>query len=130
MADQRVAALVDAARAARARAYAPHSGFAVGAAIRAGDRIYVGVNVENASLPLSMCAERNAVAAMVAAGDRAFDAIAIVTDAPTPTPPCGGCRQVLWTFGPGSVVLSATLGGLRAEWPLADLLPAPFESPA
>jgi cytidine deaminase len=64
---------------------------------------------------------------MVAAGERVLDAIAIVTDAATPTPPCGGCRQVLWEFGPSALVVSATLGGQRAAWALEDLLPAPFE---
>jgi cytidine deaminase len=99
----------------------------VGAAVLAGDRSFAGVNVENGSFPVSMCAERNAVAAMVAAGERVLDAIAIVTDAATPTPPCGGCRQVLWDFGPSALVVSATLDGKRAAWALEDLLPAPFE---
>jgi cytidine deaminase len=74
-----------------------------------------------------VCAERNAVAAMVAAGERGLDAIAIVTGAETPTPPCGGCRQVLWEFGPSALVVAATLDGQRAAWALEDLLPAPFE---
>jgi len=127
MADARLDALVAAARDARPRAHAPYSGFAVGAAALSADRIFVGVNVENASSPMSMCAERNAVAAMVATGERALDAIAIVTDAEEPTPPCGACRQVLWEFGPSSLVVSETLRGIRIIWALEDLLPAPFE---
>jgi cytidine deaminase len=122
--------LIEAARDVREHAYAPYSRFRVGAAVLAGDRSFAGVNVENGSFPVSMCAERNAVAAMVAAGERVLDAIAIVTDAATPTPPCGGCRQVLWEFGPSALVVSATVDGQRAAWALEDLLPAPFEREA
>ena len=61
----------------------------------AGDAIVTGVNVENASYPLSVCAERNAIAKAVAAGTTDIRAVAVVSDADTPTPPCGGCRQVL-----------------------------------
>jgi cytidine deaminase len=130
MDDPRIAALIEAARDVREHAYAPYSRFRVGAAVLAGDRSFAGVNVENGSFPVSMCAERNAVAAMVAAGERVLDAIAIVTDAATPTPPCGGCRQVLWEFGPSALVVSATVDGQRAAWALEDLLPAPFEREA
>jgi cytidine deaminase len=127
MDDPRIAALIEAARGIREHAHAPYSGFRVGAAVLAGDRTFTGVNVEIGSFPLSVCAERNAVAAMVAAGERALDAIAIVTGAETPTPPCGGCRQVLWELGPSALVVAATLDGQRAAWALEDLLPAPFE---
>jgi cytidine deaminase len=118
--------LVEAARAVREQAYAPYSGFAVGAALLAEGRVFAGVNVENASYPISVCAERNAVAAMVAAGGRRVDAVAVVTDGATPTPPCGGCRQCLWEFGTEAVVLAVTLTGERARWPLAELLPHAF----
>jgi cytidine deaminase len=118
--------LVEAARAVREQAYAPYSGFAVGAALLAEGRVFTGVNVENASYPISVCAERNAVAAMVAAGVRRIDAVAVVTDGAMPTPPCGGCRQCLWEFGPEAVVLAVTLKGERARWPLAELLPHAF----
>ena len=118
--------LVEAARAVREQAYAPYSGFAVGAALLAEGRVFTGVNVENASYPISVCAERNAVAAMVAAGGRRVDAVAVVTDGAAPTPPCGGCRQCLWEFGPEAVVLAVTLKGERARWPLAELLPHAF----
>jgi len=127
MADARLDALVEAAREARTRAYAPYSGFAVGAAALAVDRIFTGGNLENASYPVSVCAERNAVAAMLDGGARRLDAIAVVTDAVTPTPPCGACRQVLWEFGPEALVVSETLGGDRLVWALEDLFPAPFE---
>jgi len=104
------AALVADATAALAQAYAPYSRFPVGAALRArSGRVYRGANVENASLGLSICAERSAVFVAVAAGERAFEAIAIVSKAPEATPPCGACRQVLLEFGADDlVVLLAT----------------------
>ena len=119
-------ALVEAARAVRVHAYAPYSGFQVGSAVLSGDRVFTGVNVENASFPIGVCAERNAVAEMVAAGERRIDAVAVVTDADAPTPPCGGCRQSLWEFGPDAVVLAHTLRGGRERWTLAHLLPSAF----
>lgn len=102
--------LVAEATSALAQAYAPYSRFPVGAALRTpAGRVYRGANVENASLGLSMCAERNAVFSAVAAGERAFEAIAIVSKAPEPTPPCGACRQVLLEFGADELtVLLAT----------------------
>lgn len=126
--DAQIDELVAAAREARDHAYAPYSDFHVGAAILAGRRVFTGVNVENASYPLSVCAERNASAAAVMAGVTAFDAVAVVTDDTEPTPPCGGCRQVLHEFGPRMLVVSEVEGGRRAEWGLAELLPAAFDS--
>jgi cytidine deaminase len=121
--------LVAAARDIRDRAYAPYSGFHVGAALLAGDEIFPAVNVENASYPVSVCAERNAVAMAVAAG-AASDAraVAVVTDADDPTPPCGGCRQVLYEFGgPGFAVIAESADGSRRRfWSLAQLLPDAF----
>jgi cytidine deaminase len=98
----------------------------VGAAVLAGGRIFTGVNVENASYPLGMCAERNAVGAAVTAGEKKIDCVAVVTDAARPTPPCGGCRQVLWEFGPESLVVSETTSGERVAWALEDLIPDAF----
>jgi cytidine deaminase len=120
--------LVQAARDIRAIAYAPYSGFHVGAALLAGDRILTAVNVENASYPLSVCAERNAVATAVAAGTTDVRAVAVVTDAETPTPPCGGCRQVLFEFGgPGMAVIAENAdGSVRTYWSLDELLPHAF----
>ena len=118
--------LIAAATEARLRAYAPYSRFAVGAAVLAGGRIYSGANVENASYGLSNCAERAAVFAAVGAGERRIEAVAVVTDTPAPTPPCGACRQVLNEFGPGMTVLSATLAGAVTRTNLSDLLPASF----
>jgi cytidine deaminase len=114
------------ARAARERAYAPYSRFQVGAAILAGGRLFTGENIENASYPVSVCAERNAVARMIDAGERTIDLVAVVTAADQPTPPCGACRQVLWEFGREALVVAETTGGIRAMWALEDLLPHAF----
>ncbi|MGZ5213188.1 MAG: cytidine deaminase [Actinomycetota bacterium] len=120
--------LVEAARDARERFYAPYSGFAVGAAILAGGKTFVGVNIENASYPLSVCAERNAVGAMIVGGERRIDAVAIVAGGDDgPTSPCGGCRQVLAEFAADNVpVVSEHVKGERIRWTLGELLPAAF----
>lgn len=119
--------LVEAAAAVRERAYAPYSGFRVGAALRtASGMVVLGVNVENASYPVGCCAERSAVCAAVTAGEREFQAIAIVTDAEQPAAPCGLCRQNLCEFGLDlEVVLASERGGLWHA-PLRDLLPRAF----
>jgi cytidine deaminase len=119
--------LVEAARQARERAYAPYSGFLVGAAVLADDgRIFQGVNVENASYPQSICAERTAVVRAVAEGARRLVAVGVVASNEEPTWPCGGCRQVLHEFGPDMVVISEGLSGQRAERRLPQLLPDSF----
>ena len=124
--DEQLEALVIAAREARVNAYAPYSNFAVGAALLAGGRIFTGVNIENASYPVSVCAERNAVAAAVTAGERAIDAVAVIADAFVITPPCGACRQVLHEFGPAMLVVCAQMNGASMEWTLQELLPHAF----
>lgn len=119
--------LLAAARAVREHAHAPYSGFGVGAALRArSGEAYMGANVENASLGLSICAERSAVFAAVAAGEREFDTVAIVAGDAEPAAPCGACRQVLAEFNPSLRVLLATPGGEPVEYSLAELLAHPF----
>lgn len=121
------AMLRERATAAMENAYAPYSGFRVGAALLGSDgSVSVGCNVENASYPAGMCAERAAVEAAVVRGVRNFTAIAIATEAESPTPPCGICRQVLMEFAPDLVVLSATRSGAEARWSMPDLLPKAF----
>jgi cytidine deaminase len=115
--------LVAAAWAARDRAYAPYSRFAVGAALLAEDgRVFTGCNVENLSFGLTICAERAAVFAAVAAGVRRFLAVAVVADTTEPVSPCGACRQVLVEFG-DLAVRSVTRAGVVFEARLFDLLP-------
>lgn len=119
-------ALETQAWAVREQAYCPHSGFAVGAALEAEDgRVFVGCNVENASFGLTVCAERNAVAAAVAAGARQFRRIVIVAGADPPVTPCGACRQVLLEFAPGLVVEGVGPKG-RRRWTMTELLPGGF----
>ncbi|HOC44238.1 MAG TPA: cytidine deaminase [Thermoanaerobaculales bacterium] len=119
--------LVAAATAARDHAYAPYSQFRVGAALLLPDRrLSSGCNVENASFGLSVCAERNAVAAAVAAGARRFQALAVVTDSVPPASPCGACRQVLSEFGDFPVIL-ANPAGERVVTSVSQLLPHAFD---
>ncbi len=117
-------ALLAAAREARERAYAPYSHFAVGAALRTrSGRVFCGCNVENLSFGLTVCAERAAVFAAVAAGEKEFEAIAVVADSVQPVTPCGACRQVLAEFSADLQICSANLQGDRYESTIAELLP-------
>ncbi len=119
-----------AARAVQARAYAPYSGFRVGAALRtASGEIFTGANVENASYGLTVCAERTAVMAAALAGHRDVRAICVVTDIAPPASPCGMCRQTLLEFAPDPAavrVIALGAGGSRAEWTVAQLIPYGF----
>lgn len=121
--------LAEAAAAAQ-DAHAPYSHFRVGAALLTGDgKMIRGCNVENASYGLTICAERVAVFAAVAAGHREFEAIAIVADGKAPPYPCGACRQVLTEFcSPGFPVLVARMADLDAveTLTLGELLPKAF----
>ena len=118
--------LIRAAEEVRSRAHAPYSGFTVGAAVRAAGHVYTGVNVESASYPVGLCAERVAAAAAVTAGRSSIDAIAIVGGSDRPAPPCGACRQLLSELGPDMHVVSVASNGSRKEWMLSELLPDPF----
>jgi cytidine deaminase len=118
--------LIDLANEARRRAYAPYSKYRVGTALRTkSGRIFIGVNIENAAYPTSMCAERTAVFKAVSEGERDFEVIAVVTD--NGGSPCGGCRQVLAEFGLDTVVLIADgKGQLVKQTSVGELLPEAF----
>jgi len=115
------------AKAARKHAYAPYSGFQVGAALEAKNgKIFTGCNVENASYGLACCAERTALFKAVSEGVKSFKRIAIVADTPSPCPPCGICRQALHEFSPEMEVILANLKGKSESIRLSDLLPRAF----
>lgn len=120
--------LFAAARAARAHAYAPYSGFAVGAAVRgASGRIFSGCNVENAAYPAGTCAEAGAIAAAVAAGERRIVEALVAADSEEPVTPCGVCRQRLREFAADDCdVHSAGPTAIVATFRLGELLPHSF----
>lgn len=120
--------LFEAAAAARQKAYAPYSGFAVGAAIRAASgAIFSGTNVENAAYPVGTCAEAGALAAMIAAGERQIAEILVLAESPEPVMPCGACRQRIAEFAlPDAKLHSADPTGVRESIAFANLLPRPF----
>lgn len=122
--------LLEEAVKAREKAYAPYSGYKVGAALQVENgSIFTGTNVENASIGLSMCAERVAVFNAVAAGYRSFKALALVAEGLGPAVPCGACRQVLGEFSPRlTIVMGSTSGDYRVAT-LDTLLPSPFYLP-
>ncbi len=125
-----VDSLVAAARAVREHAFAPASNFRVGAAVLTkSGKVFVGCNVENASFGLTICAERAAVCAMVAAGEREIVAVAVATGTDRPTSPCGACRQVLFEFAPRRGSMQVVLAGTRPKARLRsldELLPDEF----
>lgn len=120
---------IDAARAASERAYAPYSGFRVGAAIvTVGGVLYDGCNVENASYGLSICAERGAVMKMISSAppeDRRIRLVAVTSPNTAPCFPCGACRQVLREFGCEEVVV-LDAGGSPRRYPFEEMLPNSF----
>lgn len=113
------------------RAHAPYSGFHVGAAIVMADgEVFGGCNVESASYGLTLCAERSGLSAAIAArgslGPSSVAFVVIATEADTPTPPCGACRQWLAEFAPKATVLSVARDGKERRWPVKELLPDAF----
>ena len=122
-------ALISAAKQARENAHAPFSDFRVGAAVRANSgRTYTGCNIENASYGLTCCAERVAIFKALSEGERGFEAIAVVTETDTLTPPCGACRQIIWEFCGDVPVILANLKGKIERESSGNLLPRPFDS--
>lgn len=122
--------LIAAARTAREAAYVPYSGFKVGAALLTKDgRVFHGCNIENASFSLSVCAERAAFFAAIAAGCKPgdFAALAVIGDTEEPISPCGACRQVIAELGsPGLAVVLANMEGEIRETTAKELLPDAF----
>lgn len=118
--------LIAAARAVREKAHAPYSQFKVGAAVLGADGgVFAGCNVENSSYGLSVCAERNAVAAAVAGGEKSVVAVVVATQSAEPSPPCGTCRQVLSEFGDPLIVL-VNNEGHEERLHLNEIFPRPF----
>ncbi len=123
--------LLDIAKQARALSYSPYSHFAVGAALECADgSVFCGANIENASFPLSMCAERNAIYHALMRGKKKEDfvSLAIVADTDEPCSPCGACRQVLWELFPLDAPIY--LGNLKNETKYVtakELLPFAFK---
>ena len=121
--------LINAARAVRENAYAPYSGFKVGAAILAeGGNIYAGCNVENASYGLTICAERNAMGALIAGGEKRPVSIAIVAKDGVTCPPCGACRQVLMEFNPDLEIILESGDNGYEFFKLSEILPLSFST--
>ena len=123
-----VDALFAEASAAKSRAYAPYSRFAVGAAIATpSGRIFRGANVENAAYPVGTCAEAGAIAAMVEGGEQAIAAILVIGDGELLVTPCGGCRQRIREFArPDTPIHIADATGVRASFTLEAILPHSF----
>ncbi|MEI6043825.1 MAG: cytidine deaminase [Chloroflexota bacterium] len=119
--------LVEGARIAREWAYAPYSNFKVGAALKTkSGKIFYGVNVENVSYGLTICAERSAAVTAVTAGEREWEEIAIVADTEKPITPCGACRQFLAEFNPALKVVVANTTKVHFTCTLTELLPYAF----
>ena len=119
--------LISEAKKARENAVAPFSKYKVGAAlITKGGKVYRGCNVENSTYGLTVCAERVALLTALAAGDREFTAIAVVTQSDEPGTPCGPCRQLMWEYCGDIDVTIANLAGKRIDYKLSTLFPHPF----
>jgi cytidine deaminase len=122
--------LMTEAKKARERAYVPYSNFPVGAALLTADgKVYYGCNIENASYPMTNCAERTAMFKAISEGDTAFTALAVVGDTEGPISPCGACRQVIAEFcAPDMPVYLTNLNGAVQETTVSELLPGAFST--
>jgi cytidine deaminase len=124
---EEIAKLIEAARQVREKAYAPYSGFKVGAALLADDgHVYQGCTVENAAYSLTNCAERTALFQAVSKGSRKFKAIVIFADTEEYCSPCGACRQVIFEFGQDIMVIQANKHGKYVISSIKELLPSGF----
>jgi cytidine deaminase len=123
-----VEALFDAAKAVQAKAYAPYSGFKVGAAIMTpGGKVFTGCNVENAAYPVGSCAEAGAISAMIAGGSSRIAQIVVMGEGEHLVTPCGGCRQRIREFAsPDTPIHIAGPEGIRKSFTLDELLPFSF----
>jgi cytidine deaminase len=121
--------LISLALQAREFAYAPYSGFKVGALVESREgRIFTGCNIENSSYGLSICAERVALGKAISEGVRSFTRLAVIADAHSPIPPCGACRQmILELCGHDLLVIMSNLQGQIVTRSIEELLPAPFD---
>lgn len=127
--EDRTNELIEAARAARERAFARYSDFKVGAALETAEgKIYTGCNIESASYGLTVCGERVAIWKAVSEGDAKFVGLAVVVDTEELTPPCGACRQIIWEFCGDIPVTLANLEGKTETIQMKDLLPRAFDS--
>ena len=121
--------LIESAKQARDRAFAPYSNFKVGAAVQTkSGKIFTGCNVESASYGLTVCAERVAIWKAVSEGETEFEQIAVVADTEELTPPCGACRQIIWEFCGDVPVTFANLKGRTETVPMKKLLPKAFDT--
>ena len=121
--------LIAGATDARTRALCQYSGFAVGAAIEDSEgKVWTGCNIENSTFGLTVCAERVATWKALSEGIREFRAVAVVTGASEPTPPCGACRQILWEFCGNAELILANLSGKQESLFLKDIFPRPFDA--
>ena len=126
--NQKLQKLVDSARAAQKKAYAPYSRFKVGAAVLTkSGKIFSGANVENASYGLSICAERVAVSQAVSSGDKEILVVAVFSSSTQPASPCGACRQFIAEFGNEIMVVMANAKGRKFTKIISQLLPDKFQ---
>jgi len=126
--DINIKRLIEEAEEARKQAYAPYSNFSVGCAVLgATGAVYRGCNVENASLSLTLCAERAAVANALCAGEREILALAVISDSHKPIRPCGACRQFILEFGENISIIMADREKKYEVKKIKELLPIPFK---